>query len=225
MIFPFFKNTRTKSPIILPQFWMNYAALFLKEEAVDSQSKFIVIDTETTGFDYEKDRILCIGAVLLEKSQIAVKDSFEVYLTQDHYNSDSTPIHGILKEEKKEKTAEIEALKSFLTYIGNAPIIAHHTMFDVNMINKALHRQGLPSLKNKLLDTVVLYKKSLLRSPLIEKKDHYSLDELADKFNISKKDRHTALGDAYITALLFLKIIKKLKEKTGQLKFKRLFID
>lgn len=98
-------------------------------------------------------------------------------------------------------------------------------MFDVNMINKALHRQGLPSLKNKLLDTVVLYKKSLLRSPLIEKKDHYSLDELADKFNISKKDRHTALGDAYITALLFLKIIKKLKEKTGQLKFKRLFID
>jgi DNA polymerase III epsilon subunit-like protein len=54
VIFPFFKNTRTKSPIILPEFWMNYAALFLKEEAVDSQSKFIVIDTETTGFDYEK---------------------------------------------------------------------------------------------------------------------------------------------------------------------------
>ena len=97
-------------------------------------------------------------------------------------------------------------------------------MFDDNMCNKALDRNGPPPLKNKLLDTVVLYKKSLLRSPLIERKDHYSLDELADKFNISKKDRHTALGDAYITALLFLKILKKLKEKTGQVSFKRLFI-
>ena len=33
------------------------------------------------------------------------------------------------------------------------------------------------------------------------------------KFDISKKDRHTALGDAYITAIAFLKIVKKLKEK------------
>jgi DNA polymerase-3 subunit epsilon len=224
VIFSFFKNTRTKSPTNHPQFWVDYEALFSKGQNIDSQSKFIVLDTETTGFDYENDRILCIGAVILEKSHIAVKKSFEVYLIQEHYNSDSTPIHGILKEEKKDKATEIEALKNFLSYIGNAPIIAHHTMFDVNMINKALDRNGLPPLKNKLLDTVVLYKKSLLRSPLIERKDHYSLDELADKFNISKKDRHTALGDAYITALLFLKILKKLKEKTGQVSFKRLFI-
>ncbi len=224
MIFSFFKNTRTKSPTNYPQFWVDYEALFSKGQNIDSQSKFIVLDTETTGFDYENDRILCIGAVILEKGHIAVKKSFEVYLIQEHYNSDSTPIHGILKEEKKDKATEIEALKNFLSYIGNAPIIGHHTMFDVNMINKALDRNGLPPLKNKLLDTVVLYKKSLLRSPLIERKDHYSLDELADKFNISKKDRHTALGDAYITALLFLKILKKLKEKTGQVSFKRLFI-
>lgn len=224
MIFSFFKNTRTKSPTNHPQFWVDYEALFSKGQNIDSQSKFIILDTETTGFDYENDRILCIGAVILEKGHIAIKKSFEVYLIQEHYNSDSTPIHGILKEEKKDKATEIEALKNFLSYIGNAPIIAHHTMFDVNMINKALDRNGLPPLKNKLLDTVVLYKKSLLRSSLIERKDHYSLDELADKFNISKKDRHTALGDAYITALLFLKILKKLKEKTGQVSFKRLFI-
>ena len=224
MIFSFFKNTRTKPATNHPQFWIDYEALFSKDQNIDSQSKFIVLDTETTGFDYENDRILCIGAVILEKGHIAVKKSFEVYLIQEHYNSDSTPIHGILKEEKKAKVTEIEALKNFLSYIGNAPIIAHHTMFDVNMINKALDRNGLLPLKNKLLDTVVLYKKSLLRSPLIERKDHYSLDELADKFNISKKDRHTALGDAYITALLFLKIFKKLKEKTGQVSFKRLFI-
>ena len=78
MIFSFFKNIRTKSPTNLPQFWVDYVALFSKDQNTDSQSKFIVIDTETTGFDYEKDRILCIGAVLLEKSQIAYK-SFDFF--------------------------------------------------------------------------------------------------------------------------------------------------
>ena len=81
------------------------------------------------------------------------------------------------------------------------------------MINKALERNGLPILKNKSLDTAVLYKKTLLISNLLERKENYSLDELADKFEISKKDRHTAMGDAYITAIAFLKILNKLRHK------------
>ncbi|MEP1410772.1 MAG: 3'-5' exonuclease, partial [Maribacter dokdonensis] len=72
---------------------------------------------------------------------------------------------------------------------------------------------GLPKLKNKVLDTGVIYKKTLLKSYLVQPKAQYSLDELAEKFSISKKDRHTALGDAYITAVAFLKIISRLKEK------------
>lgn len=50
-------------------------------------------------------------------------------------------------------------------------------------------------------------------SNLLERKENYSLDELADKFDISKKDRHTAMGDAYITAIAFLKILNKLRER------------
>jgi DNA polymerase-3 subunit epsilon len=56
----------------------------------------------------------------------------------------------------------------------------------------------------------------------LERKENYSLDELADKFDISKKDRHTAMGDAYITAIAFLKILNKLKEKK-EITLKQLF--
>jgi DNA polymerase-3 subunit epsilon len=83
------------------------------------------------------------------------------------------------------------------------------------MINRALARHGMPPLKNKNIDTSNLYKKTLIKSNLITRKSQYSLDELADKYNISKKDRHTAIGDAYITAILFLKILTKLKDKKG----------
>ena len=107
----------------------------------------------------------------------------------------------------------MEALELWLKYIGNAVIVAHHAFFDVNMINRALARNSLPPMKNQVLDTGILYKKTLIRSNLVYQKEKYSLDDLAVKFDISRKDRHTALGDSYITSIAFLKILSKLKEK------------
>ncbi len=185
-------------------------------------TRFVVLDTETTGFDYENDRILCIGAVVLQNNTISIQDSFEVYIVQEHYNKATAQIHGILKDFVLDRPNELEALKQFQTYLGDSIIIAHHTAFDVTMINKALERNGLPELKNRTLDTATLYKKTLLASHLLERKEHYTLDDLADKFDISKKDRHTAMGDAYITAIAFLKILKKLREQK-EITLKELF--
>lgn len=185
-------------------------------------TRFVVLDTETTGFDYTNDRILCIGAIILQNGMIHIHDSFEVFIQQEHYDQASAQIHGILKECVIDRPTELEALQQFLDFLGDSIIIAHHTIFDITMINKALERNGLPKLKNKTLDTAVLYKKTLLVSNLLERKENYSLDELADKFDISKKDRHTAMGDAYITAIAFLKILNKLRDKKA-LTLKQLF--
>ncbi|TDO72829.1 DNA polymerase-3 subunit epsilon [Flavobacterium chryseum] len=193
-------------------FWKKEENLFNENSTIE-ETRFVVLDTETTGFDYENDRILCIGALVLQHNVISIQDSFEVYIKQDHYDKSTAQIHGILKDFVLKRPNELEALQQFLTFLGDSIIIAHHTIFDVRMINKALQRNGLPELTNKTLDTAHLYKKTLIKSHLFERKDHYTLDDLADKFDISKKDRHTALGDAYITAIAFLKIVKKLKEK------------
>ncbi|OXA76108.1 DNA polymerase-3 subunit epsilon [Flavobacterium aquidurense] len=193
-------------------FWKKEENLF-DENLTIEETRFVVLDTETTGFDYENDRILCIGALVLQNGIIAIQNSFEVYIEQDHYDKSTAQIHGILKAFVLKRPGELEALQQFLAFLGDSIIIAHHTVFDVTMINKALERNGLPELKNHSLDTAFLYKKTLIKSHLFERKDHYTLDDLADKFDISKKDRHTALGDAYITAIAFLKIVKKLREK------------
>lgn len=194
-------------------FWKKEETNLFDENITIEETRFVVLDTETTGFDYDNDRILCIGALVLQNGIINVQESFEVYLEQDHYDKSTAQIHGILKDLLVKRPTELEALQQFLDFLGDSIIIAHHTIFDVTMINKALERNGLPHLTNKTLDTAYLYKKTLIQSHLFERKDHYTLDDLADKFDISKKDRHTALGDAYITAIAFLKIVKKLKEK------------
>lgn len=193
-------------------FWKKEENLF-DESITIEETRFVVLDTETTGFDYENDRILCIGALVFQNGIISVQDSFEIYLQQDHYDKSTAQIHGILRDFILQRPTELEALQQFLAFLGDSIIIAHHTIFDVTMINKALERNGLPPIANMMLDTAHLYKKTLIKSHLFERKDHYTLDDLADKFDISKKDRHTALGDAYITAIAFLKIVKKLREK------------
>ncbi|MDR6761488.1 DNA polymerase-3 subunit epsilon [Flavobacterium sp. 2755] len=193
-------------------FWKKEENLF-DEDITIEETRFVVLDTETTGFDYENDRILCIGALVLQNGIISVQNSFEMYLQQDHYDKSTAQIHGILRDFIIKRPSELEALEQFLSFLGDSIIIAHHTIFDITMINKALERNNLPQLTNKTLDTAYLYKRTLIKSHLFERKDHYTLDDLADKFDISKKDRHTALGDAYITAIAFLKIVKKLREK------------
>ncbi|UWX56121.1 3'-5' exonuclease [Maribacter litopenaei] len=197
-----------------PDYWQTYAALFKKPLPKEfDELTFVVLDTETTGFDKMNDRILSIGALKLKGHNIQVNEILDVYLQQEAFNKESVPIHGILRNSKQDCISEEEAIQRFLKYVGNHILVAHHAGFDIGMINSALKRLDLPKLKNIYLDTGVLFKKTLIKSYLVQPKEHYSLDDLTEKFSISKKDRHTALGDAYITAIAFLKILSKLKEK------------
>ena len=192
-----------------PAFWNEYLKKFkTKQPKTIENTRFVVFDTETTGLDISKCKILSIGAIGIFNNTIDVADSFEIYLKQQEFKAETVEIHGILKEGKLKKLNEAEALENFINYLGSSVLVAHHTAFDIEMINTALKRNNLPKLKNKTIDTGILYKK------LEGKKDsHFNLDVLCKEFNIPKHDRHTAAGDAFITALLFLKIISKLKKE------------
>lgn len=208
----------------LPDFWKEYAASFDRKlpENID-EIRFVVFDTETTGFDFNKDRILSIGAISIQNRSIEVKDNLEIYLDQSTFNPETVKIHGIIRNEKFEKISELEALKAFLKYIENAVLVAHHAGFDLKMINKALNRQGLPKLKNRALDTAVLYNRTRISSNLIDTNKTHSLDEIAEAYNIDLTDRHTASGDAYITALIFMKLLARLDNKGKPLKLSKLY--
>ncbi|MEM8937730.1 MAG: 3'-5' exonuclease [Bacteroidota bacterium] len=206
----------------LPQFWKDYEASFKKELPKNiSDTTFVVLDTETTGFSLKKDRMLSIGALHLKNGSISAKEAFEIFLKQNTFDERTVEIHGILKKGKVKQIDELEGLKILLKFLeNNAVIVAHHLGFDVGMINEALVRNGLPKLINKRLDTAVLFNRSLAR--IKRKTDrYYSLDVLCEEFDIPKADRHTALGDAYITAIAFLRILDKLKPVSLEQLFKK----
>ncbi len=205
-----------------PPFWNTYQDLFKnKKQSTLETTRFVVFDTETTGLNIKEDRILSIGAIALTGNIIDVGDSLEVYLKQNTFNAETVKIHGILEKDSATKLNENEGLILFLEYIKDAILVAHHAAFDVAMINQSLARMGLPKLKNKILDTGTLFKKTPL---CFDKTKQFSLDNLSALFNIKKHDRHTASGDAYITAIIFLKIIGTLRN-TRQIKLKDLFFN
>jgi DNA polymerase-3 subunit epsilon len=197
-----------------PDYWEDYKAHFKETQPTSlNDIRFVVFDTETTGLYTHKDRILSIGTVSVFNNSIQVADQLECYLKQDLFKAETVKIHGLLKEGALKKVTEEEALIQFLAHIKNAVLVAHHAAFDVAMINQALKRLDLPKLKNKVLDTGILFQKTKLDTS----KDHFSLDHLSERFKIPQHDRHTASGDAYITALLFLKLVALLKRTNNNL--------
>ena len=188
-----------------PKFWETYLTYF--EENQSKEKRYVVFDCETTGLDYKSDRILSIGAVAIQHNEIIVNDYLEVFLQQDVFKAETVPIHGILREGKEEKIVEAEAVIRFLEFVKDATLVGHHVDFDIEMINQSLARLDLGKLKNQSMDTDIMYQKL----KYLPYEQHTSLDELCTIYKIKKSDRHTASGDAFITALLFLKLKRKLE--------------
>lgn len=214
-MFSFFKKKNTDNQAY-PDFWKQYLHGFQKHNPPISKVRFVVFDTETTGFNYATDRILSIGAVAIVDDAINLKNAFEIFVEQETFNPEAVSIHGIRKHHRYLKYPENEAIKLFVEYIGDAVLVGHHIGFDIKMINAALERMKLPPLQNKSLDTNDLFRKTKVINPLLNNDRNYSLDDLCNELNITMHDRHNAAGDSLLTALAFLKIKSKLLKHKKQ---------
>ncbi|MCB9284385.1 MAG: 3'-5' exonuclease [Lewinellaceae bacterium] len=202
-----------------PSFWLEYLEQNRHPQGKNTPLEevcFVVFDTETTGLNPRIDRILSIGAVRVKGEQIDLNRSFEHILQQTDIpiNREAIGIHGIMPGESRTGKEEVEALADFVSFIGNSILVGHHLHFDVSILNEALRRHKAGKLKNPAIDTrqlAVRLEKGLV--PSDHKPGQYSLDALCQRYQITTSDRHTAAGDAYITAILLLKLLSRLKKR------------
>jgi DNA polymerase-3 subunit epsilon len=167
------------------------------------------LDSETTGLDPRKDRIVTIGAIAVLNHEILLEDSFEALL-KVQYNSSAVTVHGVTRDESLAGLDEPEALNQFLRYLGDGIIVGHHIGHDVNTFNAGYERHFGFHMENASLDTMELAL-HLERDGAFAGRDaiqDFSLDALCALFNIIPHDRHTAPGDAFITALVFQRLLR-----------------
>ena len=183
-----------------PEFWKNYVAKFEKKS-----NRFVVLSTETSGLNPDKDIILSIGSFAVIDNSIVIGDNFETVLLQYKFLHDNGLSNEFIVESKMKKLGEAEAIKLLIEFIGNAVLVGHHIDFDVEMINAALERLNCGRLKNEALDIDIMYRKL---HDITDKE--FSLDELSTIYKIPKSDRNSSSEDAYRIALLFLKLKSRL---------------
>jgi DNA polymerase-3 subunit epsilon len=172
--------------------------------------RFVVLDSETTGFSPVLDRILTIGAVAVHDGEIRLDDSFDALL---RVTGDVGPVavHGVTPDRAQLGYDEGEALERFLAYLRDGVIVGHHIGHDVSMLDAGLERTGSGvRLLNRSLDTADLAWHLAHDGAFGDRTlpGHLTLDDLADLFGVIPHDRHTASGDAFITALVFLRLLK-----------------
>lgn len=171
--------------------------------------RFVVLDSETTGLDPRKDRLITIGAVSVMNGEILLDDSYEALLKVE-YNTSAITVHGVTRQESREGLDEPEALKQFLDYLKDGVIVGHHIGHDVDTFNAGYERHFGFKMSNISLDTMAL---ALVLEQdgafaTFENFKNFSLDALCDRFGVIPHDRHTAPGDAFITAQVFLRLLR-----------------
>ena len=161
----------------------------------------IVLDTETTGLDYTRERIIEFAGVRLENGKI--KDEFQTLINpQQHIRKSSISIHGITPEMVEDAPTEEEALPKILEFIGDYPIVAHNAIFDYSFLNEAKLRVFGERLENPRIDSQMMFKEI---AP--------ELESLTQRFNVELQNHHRAMADTMGLALAYPKLKKLYLQK------------
>jgi DNA polymerase III subunit epsilon len=171
--------------------------------------RFVVLDSETTGLDPRTDRLITIGAVAVQGGEILLDDVFDALIVVEH-NTPAVAVHGVTRDDSRGGMPETEALERFLDYLGDGVIVGHHIGHDIGTLDAGYERHWDFHLANRHLDTMDLTlhveRAGQLsgRAPIRE----YTLDALCEMFGVIPHDRHTASGDAFMTAQVFLRLLR-----------------
>lgn len=185
-----------------------------------SEARFVVFDTETTGLDLSKNRLLSIAGVAMRGSEVALDDTFDVMVAQpDVGGAQAAVVHGLVSSDLAGGLPEDEAAARFLEFAGDSILVAHHAAFDVRMLQKAIAGYRGAKVWSPAIDTAQLARRvevgpmPTTQAHGADEREPYRLDTLVRRYGIEAPERHTAAGDALATALLFQRLLKKAERR------------
>lgn len=181
----------------------------LEETRLDALS-LVVFDTETTGLYPERDdEIVQIGAVRMLGTRVLAAEAFETLVDPGrHIPGASVRVHGITDARVAGAPPIAEAGRAFLRFCAGSVPVAHNAPFDLACFERHATAIGA-RFEGPVLDTI------LLAAVVYGQAVPHGLDELAARLGVAVDEsaRHTALGDALVTARILACLIPTLRER------------
>ncbi len=163
---------------------------------------YTVFDTETTGLEPSGgDEIIQIGAARIVNGKLLHQECFEQLVDpQRSISAESIPIHGITPEMVRGQPTIDVVLPAFHAYARDTVLVAHNAAFDMRFLQLKEDRTGV-RFDHPVLDTL------LLSAVVHPHQESHRLEAIAERLGVTVLGRHTALGDAIVTAEVFLKLV------------------
>ncbi len=199
-------GTPKKAPFIAPK---ASSVIQLAKLISDGRNEFVVFDLETTAMKPENGYIVDVAALRVRDGQIV--DTFES-LVNPGRPIVGHQVHGIKTDDVANAPTASEVLGNFVEWVGETPIVAHNTGFDVPFVLRHLppDRNWKPS---AVFDTLEL------GYQLYPDAGGYKLADLVRfVFGRDHAAAHRAMPDAEATAELFLNFTSGLSERLEALR-------
>jgi len=174
----------------------------------------VVVDTETTGLNHYKDRIVSICAQEIVNNKPGI--SWHSYINPEGVisNKIAQSCHKIKKARLDKSPTFIEIYESFVSFIGISPLVIHNAQFDIHFINSEFKRIGKNPLNNNNICTLKL-------SRNLYPKEKNTLDALCDRYNINKGVRekigHGSFIDTELLSQVYLEMINTVQKNSDYL--------
>jgi|SRR5690554_6251160 len=170
-----------------------------------SQQRFVVVDLESTGLNFTKDKILSIGAVVIENQAINLGQQLDRTLNREHKVSESVLIHQLAPSEVAAGVRTEDGMLDFLEFVGDSPLLAFHADFDQNLLIREFKDIFSYNFRHHFFDLAeicpMLYPQHEMRNP--------RMDDWVEFFGLQVLQRHNACADALATAELMLILLHK----------------
>ncbi len=166
----------------------------------------IALDTETTGLDPAKSRILEFGAVRIESGRIREDDVCSVLVNPGvSIPAGSTRIHGIQDQDVEDAPGFPAGMSRFIEWAGPCLVVGYSIGFDLSVLEAEHDRHDMYWIRPRSIDVQDLV--SLLGLELPD----FSLETVAESLGVNVCGRHRAVPDALLTAEVLVKLIPKLR--------------
>lgn len=167
----------------------------------------VVIDTETTGLDPARCRVVELAAVRIKAGVLDESASFRRLVNPGGpIPAAATAIHGIDDAAVASAPAFDEIATELAAFVGETVVVGHTLGYDLAVLRNEYRRAGAGLPRARGLDT------RLLAEIVAPDLAGHSLEQLAAWLGIEGGGRHSARGDAVLTAGIFLALVPKLRE-------------